>query len=209
MEKFEVIETIAAPLLQENIDTDVIIRIERLTAAQPDLRRWTFEALRYLPDGSPHPDFILNRPPYDRAQILLAGKNFGCGSSREGAVQGLAQMGFRCVIAPSFGDIFFGNCFQNGVLPVLLPADAIASIAQEVAADPAGRRVTVDLPGQLVVSPGGSRYTFDISALRKEALVEGLDELGLTLKREPQIARFEQADRARRPWIHQLVESWR
>jgi len=204
MERLEVVEAVAAPLLQENIDTDVIIRIERLTAAKPDLRRWTFEALRYRADGTPDPDFILNQPPYDRARILLAGRNFGCGSSREGAVQGLAQMGFRCVIAPSFGDIFFGNCFQNGVLPVVLPAPAIQSIADDVAADPAHRLVKVDLPAQVVVSPSGTRHAFEVSPLRKEGLVEGLDELGLTLRREPLIAAFEQADRARRPWIHQI-----
>lgn len=132
MDKFTVLDEIAAPLMRENVDTDVIIRIERLVSLENvDLGKWAFELLRYRPDGSENPDFILNQPRYRASRILLAGRNFGCGSSREGAVVAVLGMGIRCVIAPSFGDIFFGNCFQNGVLPIALPQAEIDKLAQE------------------------------------------------------------------------------
>lgn len=206
MQCFQVVTATAAPLLLENIDTDVIVRIERLTAAQLDLKRWGFEALRYLADGTDNPDFVLNQPAYAGAQILLAGPNFACGSSREGAVWALMAMGIRCVIAPSFGQIFFANCFQNGLLPVVLPPTVVESLAAEVQVDPGACPLTVDLPQQLVTSLGGAAHRFEIPALRKEALLEGLDEIGLTLRREPQIAAYQQGDRLRRPWIYQTVE---
>lgn len=206
MQSFQVLTATAAPLLEDNINTDVIIRIERLTAAHPDLKRWGFEALRYRADGSDNPDFVLNQPLYADARILMAGPNFACGSSREGAVWALMEMGIRCVIAPSFGEIFFANCFQNGLLPVVLPQAAVESLAAEVQVNPLARQLTVDLPRQLVISPLGVGCQFEIPSLRKDALLEGLDELGLTLRREPQIAAYQQADRLRRPWIYQTVE---
>ena len=206
MEKFTVLRAIAAPLLRENIDTDIIIRIERLVGAsrRSDLGRYAFEAWRYRPDGSENPDFLLNREPYRRARILLAGRNFGCGSSREGAVWALAQKGFRAVLAPSFGDIFRNNCFQNGVLPVALAQPVIEAIAGQVETAPEQNQVTVDLTRSLVVAPDGSETAFSIDALRREALLDGLDDIALTMKRADEIARFQAADRARRPWVYAL-----
>ena len=204
MEKFTTLTAIAAPLLRENIDTDIIIRIDRLVGAtsRSALGRYTFEAWRYRADGSEAPDFILNREPYRQARILIAGRNFGCGSSREAAVWALAQMGFRAVLAPSFGDIFFNNCFQNGVLPVAMDQAAIQAIAQQVEADPECRKVTVDLLRSVVVAPDGTETAFRIDGLRREALIEGLDDIGLTAKRGDEIAQFQAQDRARRPWIY-------
>ena len=204
MEKFTVLHAIAAPLLSENIDTDIIIRIERLVGAgrRSELGRHAFESWRYRPDGSENPDFVLNREPYRRARILLAGRNFGCGSSREGAVWALAQWGIRAVLAPSFGDIFRNNCFQNGVLPVALAQAAIEAIARQVEAAPEQNQVTVDLTRSVVVAPDGSETTFAIDALRREALLAGLDDIALTMKRADEIARFQDADRARRPWVY-------
>src|SRR5258708_12323216 len=155
MDKFTVLRAIAAPLLRENVDTDIIIRIERLVGGsrRSELGRHAFESWRYLADGSENPDFILNREPYRRAGILLAGRNFACGSSREGAVWALAQMGFRAVLAPSFGDIFFNNCFQNGVLPVVLAQPAVEAIARQVEADPEHNDVTVHLTRSALPAP--------------------------------------------------------
>ncbi|HZB94056.1 MAG TPA: 3-isopropylmalate dehydratase small subunit, partial [Stellaceae bacterium] len=144
---------------------------------------------------------VLNREPYRRAEILLALRNFGCGSSREGAVWALKQKGFRAVLAPSFGDIFFNNCYQNGVLPVVMAEGAVREIARQVEADPERNLVTVDLERQVVVAPDGAETGFAIDRLRREALLEGLDDIGLTLKREGEIAAFQTEDRARRPWI--------
>jgi 3-isopropylmalate/(R)-2-methylmalate dehydratase small subunit len=209
MQPIRVLTATAAPLLRDNIDTDVVIRIERLvgSAHLKDLGLWCFAALRYLPDGSENPDFVFNQTPFRKAEILLAGANFGCGSSREGAVWAMAQMGLRAVIAPSFGDIFYNNCFQNGMLPIVLDRASIDSIVSEIAPDAPTTPVMVDLERQLVVSPRGREYGFKIPALRRAALLAGLDEIGLTLKREPEIAAHQARDRARRPWIYETVES--
>jgi 3-isopropylmalate/(R)-2-methylmalate dehydratase small subunit len=209
MRKFTTLTAIAAPLLRENIDTDVIIRIERLVGnnIRGTLSRWCFGALRYLPDGSEDPAFVLNREPYRAAQILIAGRNFGCGSSREGAVWSLQEMGITCVIAPSYGDIFFNNCFQNGVLPVVLEIEAVESLAGEVEASQGAGKVSVDLDNCVVVAPSGKRYPFTVEARRREAMMAGLDEIGVTLRRADEIASFQARDRARRPWIHQPGET--
>ena len=206
MNTFTSLTAIAAPLLRENVDTDVLIRVEPLFGGVPRdaLGPHCFASWRYLPDGSEDPDFLLNQAPYRDAQILLAGANFGCGSSREGAVWALMAMGMRCVIAPSFGDIFFNNCFQNGMLPVRLPQPVIEALAAQVRADPAANRITVDLRSQRVTAPDGSQTPFTVPALRREALLEGLDGIALTLKREPLIAAFQARDALRRPWIHQV-----
>ena len=206
MQSFHVLTAVAAPLLRENLDTDVIIRIERLTDAKPDLQRWCFEALRYLPDGSPNAGFVLNQPNYSDAEILLGGPNFGCGSSREGAVWALMKMGLRCIIAPSFGQIFYANCFQNGLLPVVLPLDNVEELATQVRVDPRANPITVDLPQQQIISPRGDQFSFTIPAFLKESLLEGLDTLDVILKRESQIAAFQRDDRRRRPWVYQTVE---
>lgn len=203
MGKFVTIRAVAAPLMRDNVDTDVIIRIERLVGGRPDeVGRYAFELLRYLPDGGENPDFVLNREPFRGARILLAGANFGCGSSREPAVWALQQTGLRCVIAPSFGDIFFANCFQNGMLPIVMERGAIEAIAAEVESDPARGLVGVDLTRQIVTSPSGTERRFEIDPARREALLNGLDEVGMTMRRGAEIAAFQARDRLRRPWIY-------
>ncbi len=203
MEKFVTVRAVAAPLMRDNVDTDVIIRIVRLVGGRPDeVGRYAFELLRFLPDGSENPDFVLNREPFRGAQILLAGANFACVSSREPAVCALQQIGLRCVIAPSFGDIFFANCFQNGMLPIVMERRVIEAIVAEVESDPARGFVTVDLERQTVTSPSGKEIRFDIDSGRREALLGGLDEIGMTMKREAEITQFQSRDRVLRPWIY-------
>jgi len=190
------------PILRRDIDTDVLIRIERLIENPPDaLGPFLFEAWRYLPDGSPDPAFALNQERYAGASILVAGPNFGCGSSREHAVWALDGQGIRCVIAPSFGDIFVQNCFQNGVLPVALDEAAIAEVLAELEPldDPL---LTVSLEQCAVSAPSGRRWTFVVADDRREALLQGLDEIGATLLRSDDIERFMRDDRDRRPWVH-------
>lgn len=204
MEPFTTVTGRAAPLLLANVDTDVIIRVEHLTAPdQTVLGRYAFESLRYAPDGSENPGFILNQPAFRGAPILLAGPNFGCGSSREGAVTAIQQMGVRCVIAASFGDIFYSNCFQNGLLPIRLPEALVTALAGRLAADPT---LTVDLERQAVIA-GNEVHAFDIDPRRREALLEGLDDIGLTLKQMPAIRAFQAADRLERPWVWDPVAS--
>ena len=200
MDRFTTLTGVAAPLMRANIDTDTIIRVERMVGTTPQqMGAWAFEALRFRPDGSPDPAFVLNQPPFHDAPILLAGTNFGCGSSREGAVWALKHSGIRCVIAPGFGDIFYNNCFQNGLLPVVLPADQMDRLATQCAGGNA--RVTVDLARQVVTGPHGEEMPFEIEALRRTALLEGLDDIGLTLLHEDAIAAFRVRDTAARPWV--------
>jgi len=201
---FNKVTAIAAPIMRSNIDTDVIIRIERLVgnSVRGSLGQWAFGSLRYLPDGSENPDFILNREPYRSAEILVTGPNFGCGSSREGAVWALAEMGIRAIIGSGFGDIFFANCFQNGILPVVVDKDIVDSLAAEIEATQGAGRVSIDLEAQTIVSPSGRQHRFDIDPRRREGLLQGLDEVALTLKRDEEIKTFQAADRAARPWIH-------
>jgi 3-isopropylmalate/(R)-2-methylmalate dehydratase small subunit len=201
MDKFTVLKGVAAPLMLANVDTDAIIRMERLSRlSRGELGRWAFESLRYLPDGSENPQFLLNQPSWRSATILLAADNFGCGSSRETAVWALWELGVRCVIAPSFGDIFYGNCFQNGMLPIRLPAAEVEAIAAEVLCG--GKEITVDLGEQRVVTCSGRAIAFDIEPGRRQALLQGLDAIGVTLTYAADIARFQTRDRARRPWLY-------
>jgi 3-isopropylmalate/(R)-2-methylmalate dehydratase small subunit len=203
MEKFTVLKGVAAPLMLANVDTDAIIRMERLTRLnRGELGPWAFESLRYLPDGSENPRFLLNQPHWRGAKILLAAQNFGCGSSREMAVWALWDLGVRCVIAPSFGDIFYGNCFENGMLPLRLPAAEVDAIAAE--ATSGGREITVDLAGQQVVTASGRAIAFEIEPGRRQALLEGMDAIGVTLTYAGDIARFQARDRTRRPWLYRL-----
>ena len=206
MDKFATLNSVAAPILRENIDTDVIIPISRLVgnSVRGTLGQWCFTPLRYKPDGSENPEFVLNREPYRGAQILLTGVNFGCGSSREGAVWALHEMGIRCVIGSSFGDIFFNNCFQNGLLPVVLDRETVESLAREVEASQGAGRISVDLAQLTVTAPSGKRYPFSVEPARREALLEGLDEIAMTLKRAPEIAAFQARDREQRPWVHAI-----
>jgi 3-isopropylmalate/(R)-2-methylmalate dehydratase small subunit len=204
MQKFSTLTSIAAPILRENIDTDIIIPIARMVgnSARGSLGQWCFSALRYQSDGSENVEFILNRAPYRSAQILITGANFGCGSSREAAVWALQEMGVRCLIGSSFGDIFFNNCFQNGVLPVVLEREAIDSLADEVASSQGAGRISVDLAEMTVTSPSGTRFAFAVEPQRRRALLEGLDEIAITLQRAPEIAAFQAQDRQRRPWVY-------
>ncbi len=203
MEAFTVHTGIAVPLLIPNIDTDVIIRIDRVAKyARDGLGPFALEALRRLPDGRENPACILNAPPYRAASILLAGDNFGCGSSRENAVWALMAMGLRSVIAPSFGEIFFGNCFQNGMLPIRLAKETIESLASEILKQPDGARLTIDLRNLRIVSPAGNEIPFDVEPLRQRMLLEGLDQIGLTLSYEADIANYQKRDREARPWLY-------
>jgi 3-isopropylmalate/(R)-2-methylmalate dehydratase small subunit len=206
MEPFDTVTGPAAPLLRANVDTDQIIRVERLTANYRDegrgggLGAYALESLRKLPDGRDNPDFVLNRPEYRGTPILLAGVNFGCGSSREGAVWALKDAGIRSVIAPSFGDIFFANCFQNGVLPVVLAEAAVRRIAEASEAAPGKALTTVDLERQLVTTPSGETLPFAVDARRRAALLAGLDDIALSLRHADAVAEWQARDRAARPW---------
>src|SRR4051812_40498551 len=203
MEPFTKVVGPAAPFLEPNINTDVIIRIEPLAnAKRADLGRYAFEVLRFQPDGSENPGFVLNQPAFRNAPILIAGRNFGCGSSREGAVWALMGLGLRVVIAESFGDIFFNNCFQNGMLPIVLPKAQVDSLAE---AARGGARVTIDLVSQQVTSPTGEAFGFDIDAQRRQALLEGLDEIGRTFKLGGEIEAWQARDRLERPWVWELA----
>src|SRR6185295_8813615 len=185
MDKFLKLSAVAAPFLKKNVDTDLIIRIERCTGMpKEELGKYAFEMVRFLPGGAENPEFVLNQPRYRGAQILVCGEFFGTGSSREVAVWALASMGIRCVIAPSFGQIFYSNCFQNGLLPIVLPSASVEALMKEAAA---GKPFTIDLEKQLI---NGS-VAFDISPRRKQMLLAGADEIALTLAMEPKIAAFE------------------
>jgi 3-isopropylmalate/(R)-2-methylmalate dehydratase small subunit len=203
MEALRAVTGIAAPMMRTNIDTDQII--PALFLGGTDAKGYgahLFNGWRFLPDGRPDPDFILNQPPYDKAEMLLADRNFGCGSSRERAPKALREFGFRAVIAPSFGGIFFNNCYRNGIVPVELPIEAVREIVAEVDASKGAGQVTVDLEAQEVRSPGGRRYPFSAPATLRQMLLEGLDEVALTLARRAEIDTFRSRDRDRRPWAY-------
>ncbi|RAS35471.1 3-isopropylmalate dehydratase small subunit [Paraburkholderia bryophila] len=203
MKAFTVVKGPAAPLLRNNVDTDLIIRIERISQlVRGQLGPWLFETLRYR-DGGPEQgerqDFVLNQPAFRHASILLGGANFGCGSSREMAVWALEEFGIRCVIAPSFGDIFFNNCLQNGLLPVCLDAKSIESLAA-AAAD--GEPLEVDLRALEIRANGRAPIPFEFDAARRAVLLEGLDEVDQTLRLAADIDAFRREDRARRAWAY-------
>lgn len=196
MDKFTTFTAVAAPFPQKNVDTDFIIRMERCTGTPKEqLGSYAFEMARFLPDGSDNPAFVLNQPRYRGAGILVCGEFFGTGSSREMAVWAIAGMGIRCLIAPSYGQIFYGNCFQNGLLPIVLGSSEVNGLMREAEK---GAEFTIDLQNQSI----NGAIRFDISPRRRKMLMEGLDEVGLTLAMEPKIAAFEAADRQRRPWIY-------
>ncbi|MGA3342548.1 MAG: 3-isopropylmalate dehydrogenase [Methylocella sp.] len=207
MEKFVRVTGAAAPLMRINIDTEVVIPMNRLVAhKRGELGRYCFEAWRYGPDGSENPEFVLNKPRYREARILVAGENFGCGSSREHAVWSLSDFGFRCVIAPSFGDIFYWNCFQNGVLPIRLPENQVKELAAEIETSE-NAIMTVDLETQSITTPAGRKVAFTGDPERHLALLEGLDEIGMTLKLDSQIRAHQARDRESRPWIYRREET--
>ena len=207
MDSFIRVTGAAVPLMRINIDTEVVIPMNRLVEhKRGELGRFCFEAWRYGPDGNENPDFVLNRPRFRGAKILVTGENFGCGSSREHAVWSLSDFGFRCVIAPSFGDIFYWNCFQNGVLPIRLPEVEVKTLAAEIEASESAL-MTVDLETQAITTPTGRIVAFTSDPERRTALLEGIDEIGLTLKLDSQIRAHQARDRESRPWIYRRDET--
>ena len=201
MEKFTKLTAPAAPLPMVNVDTDKIIPKQFLkTIARTGLARGLFYDLRYDHAGNPKPGFVLDHPAYSEAQILVTGENFGCGSSREHAPWALLDAGLRCVIAPSFADIFYNNCFKNGILPITLPQEQV-----DLLMDDAGRGanavLTVDLEAQTITGPDGGCISFEIDPFRKHCLLEGLDDIGLTLERAAKIDDFEESRRVSQPWL--------
>ena len=215
MQKFTIHQGLVAPMDRENVDTDAIIPKQflksiRKTGFGPNL----FDEWRYLDKGEPgqdpttrkpNPDFALNQARYAGASVLLTRKNFGCGSSREHAPWAIDQYGFRAIIAPSYADIFFNNCFKNGLLPIVLPEATIAQLFDEVAAFP-GYQLTIDLERQVIVCPQGEEIPFDVVPFRKYCLLNGFDDIGLTLRQKDKIAAFEAQRLATKPWLaHTMV----
>lgn len=210
MQAFTVHEGLVAPMDRANVDTDQIIPKQFLKAiTRSGFGPHLFDAWRYLDEGQPgmdnskrplNPDFVLNQPRYQGASVLLARKNFGCGSSREHAPWALDQYGFRCVIAPSFADIFFNNSFKNGFLPIVLPEDQVARLFDETEATE-GYRLRIDLERQVVVTPSGEEMPFKIDEFRKYCMLNGLDEIGLTLRNADKIRAYEADRLAKQPWL--------
>ncbi|MBI3247104.1 MAG: 3-isopropylmalate dehydratase small subunit [Deltaproteobacteria bacterium] len=201
MDAFTKMKGLVAPLDRVNVDTDQIIPKQYLkTIKRTGLREGLFSDWRYGADGAGDKAFFLNLPRYQGASILLARDNFGCGSSREHAPWALMDYGFRCLIAPSYADIFFNNCFKNGMLPIVLKAEEVVQLFKDVEANP-GYQVTVDLAAQTVTTPSGTSFHFEIDGFRKRCLLNGLDEIGLTLEREADIAAYEQRRKQEAPWL--------
>ena len=202
MERFNTLSGIAAPLPLVNVDTDMIIPKQHLkTIERSGLGQFLFDDDRYLPEGGENPDFVLNKPAYREAKILVAGANFGCGSSREHAPWALLDFGIRCLIAPSFADIFYNNCFKNGILPIRL-ADAEVALLMADAERGANATLTVDLAAQEITRPDGEVIAFDIDPFRKHCLLEGLDDIGLSLQKAGRIDDFEKRQKAAQPWLY-------
>ncbi|MDH3262423.1 MAG: 3-isopropylmalate dehydratase small subunit [Paracoccaceae bacterium] len=200
MEKFTKLTGIAAPMPLVNIDTDMIIPKQFLkTIKRTGLGKNLFDEMRYDQKGNEIPDFVLNQPAYRKAGIIVAGDNFGCGSSREHAPWALLDFGIRCVISTSFADIFYNNCFKNGILPVVLPEDAVAVLMDD-ARKGANARIAVDLEAQTVTSSDGREFHFEVDPFKKHCLLNGLDDIGLTLAKAAAIESFETKARAERPW---------
>ena len=210
MQAFRIHTGLVAPMDRENVDTDAIIPKQFLKSIKKTgFGINLFDEWRYLDPGfpgqdpasrRPNPDFVLNQPRYQGASVLLARKNFGCGSSREHAPWALDQYGFRAIIAPSFADIFFNNCFKNGLLPIVLPEPTVARLFDEAAAF-IGYQLTVDLERQVVIEPGGAELPFEVQAFRKYCLLNGFDDIGLTLRHADKIKAFEAERLLRQPWL--------
>ncbi|WP_149140280.1 3-isopropylmalate dehydratase small subunit [Gemmobacter caeruleus] len=201
MDKFTTITGIAAPMPLVNIDTDMIIPKQFLkTIQRSGLGKNLFDEMRYTQDGAEIADFVLNREPYRKAEIIVAGDNFGCGSSREHAPWALLDFGIRCVISTSFADIFFNNCFKNGILPIVLPQEAVA-VLMEDAQKGGNARMIVDLEAQTVTTSEGQSFGFEVDPFRKHCLLNGLDDIGLTLEKAASIDTFEARAGLLRPWV--------
>ena len=201
MQPFTTLDAIAAPYFVANIDTDKLIPHKFLRKPlSAGYRHYLFYDQRFAEDGSEITDFVLNREPFKHAGVLVSGRNFGCGSTREGAIYALQDFGIRCVIAPGFGDIFYANCLQNGLLPIVLDDADVERISVLLAAQP-GAHVRVDLPAQTVTAPDGTQLRFEIDARRKEQLLKGLDDIGITQQYAQAIDQFEARYRNERPWL--------
>jgi 3-isopropylmalate/(R)-2-methylmalate dehydratase small subunit len=206
MQKFDELTGVAAPLPMINVDTDMIIPKQHLkTIKRTGLGKVLFDEMRFTTEGEEIPDFVLNKPAYRMAQILIAGRNFGCGSSREHAPWALLDFGIRCVIAPSFADIFFNNCFNNGILPIALPEEICATLLAD-AEHGANATFTVNLVTQTIVRPDGTTVSFEIDPSRKQKLLEGLDAVGETLVAAPAIDKFESSRALSQPWLSNPVQ---
>lgn len=206
MEKFTELTGVAAPLPIHNLDTDKIFpAIYLKTIKRTGLSQWLFQEIRFRADGSENPDFVLNQAPYRNAQILIGAENFGCGSSREHAPWALMDFGISCVIAPSFADIFYNNCFKNGLLPIALPKEIVDQLMDD--AKKGGNAVlTIDLDAQTISRPDGETVHFDVEPFRKHCLLNGLDDIGLTEQKGAEIAAYEQEARQTRPWLFGMTE---
>jgi len=201
MDSFTTLTGVAAPLPMINVDTDMLVPKQFLTTiTRSGLGKALLFEMRYADDGSELPDFVLNKPQYRNAQILVAGANFGCGSSREHAPWALNDFGIRAIIAPSFADIFNGNCYKNGMLPIVLPQEQIDILMADAAGDNT-RVLTIDLPSQRVIRANGESFSFKIDASNKLALIEGLDEIGQTLKHSAEIGAYESKQSHSQPWL--------
>ena len=205
MDKFTSLTGVAAPLPMINVDTDKIIPKQHLkTIKRSGLGKALFDEMRYRQDGSENPDFVLNKPAYRQAKILVAGENFGCGSSREHAPWALLDFGIRCVIASSFADIFYNNCFKNGILPIALPQAEVDKLMDD-AERGSNAIITVDLERQEIAGPDGGRIRFDIDPFRKHCLLNGLDDIGLTEQKNAEISAYEEKVRLARPWQFGMI----
>lgn len=203
MQKFNTLTATAAPLPIINVDTDMIIPKQFLkTIKRTGLGKNLFDEMRFTQDGKEIPTFVLNKPAYRDAKILVAGENFGCGSSREHAPWALLDFGIRCVIAPSYADIFFNNCFKNGILPLILDKDSVLKIQDWAAKNEGHSEITIDLPSQTVRVKGLGEFTFEVEAFRKHCLLNGLDDIGLTLEKSAAIAKFESLQQQSAPWLY-------
>ena len=205
MQKFVELTAIAAPLLRINVDTDAIIPSREMKrVSKQGLGEGLFAGWRYTAPGGreENSDFILNQDPYRNAQILLSGTNFGCGSSREHAVWALSEWGIRCIIAPSFGAIFYGNCVLNGILPITLENTIVDDLARQVEANPAAKQITINLEKCVVIAPDNSRFEFEIPPADRQMLIEGLDAVAATMQRDDEILAYQARDRIKRPWIY-------
>jgi 3-isopropylmalate/(R)-2-methylmalate dehydratase small subunit len=200
MDAFSTLTAVAVPLDQANVDTDQIIPARYLGLPRDQQVPAMFHDLRFDTEGAPRPDFVLNQPAFAAAQIIVSDRNFGCGSSRENAVSVMVDNGFRAFIAPSFGDIFFNNCFQNGVLPIRLSAERVAVLRRLLREAP-GATISVDLANQRVTGPDGQSDVFEIESFRKDCLLQGVDEVSLTMTYAPDIARFEARQKVERDWL--------
>jgi 3-isopropylmalate/(R)-2-methylmalate dehydratase small subunit len=202
MQKFTTLTAVAAPMPMPNIDTDKIIPAAHLkTIKRTGLGKYAFETLRYTPDGKERPDFVLNKPAYRNAKILVTGENFGCGSSREHAPWALLDFGITCVISTSFADIFYNNSFKNGILPIKLPKEDVDKLLDD-ASRGANAVITVDLEKQEIRGPDGGCIKFEMDPFRKHCLLNGLDDVGLTLQKKPQVESFEQQQKSSQPWLY-------